>query len=172
MSKAAEKRAKDLKNRVDFLVRSTLKEFENDYVGRFSEWRIMELEHSLRDFKRLHGTLKPNQEKLSKWQEKEYNYTRSIDHLTDLLSRRSLLSLEYMTEAKKGYDLKVNKLVDTLCGYGIQTQHLTIDSVSTTGTELSFLIHDNDITVHARAIWVNGVEVCPHYRFITTKRAR
>ena len=47
---------------------------------------------------------------------------------------------------------------------------IEVEELSNSWTEFEVLIHVEETTFHARAIWVNGTDKISHYRFITTTR--
>jgi hypothetical protein len=49
---------------------------------------------------------------------------------------------------------------------------IEVEELSNSWNEFEVLMHVEDTTFHARAIWVVGTHVISHYRFITTTRKR
>ena len=84
----------------------------------------------------------------------------------------SLIKMEAFNLAKENYDKKVNNIVGLLVKEGFSHLHFRIEQISKCGAELEFLISNNVKEVHARLIFVNGIIQAPHFRFITTVRAK
>ena len=155
MTKAQEKEQKELRSRLTALLNRTLVDFQDKYLGAYVSWNISQLERDLERAKKNAKT--PNDE--------YYVAVRATK-----LARKSLLTLEFITEAKVGYDQKFNKLVENLMKFEMRTAHMEVKQINSMGSELSFLIVNHEMEVHARAIFVNGDIKAPHYRFIVTKR--
>tara|TARA_Y100000389_G_scaffold53460_1_gene49332 strand:- start:674 stop:952 length:279 start_codon:yes stop_codon:yes gene_type:complete len=83
--------------------------------------------------------------------------------------------LTWLQEVKEAFDYRFNKMIDSMCnslepkkaGFRIEVEEL-----SNSWNEFEVLIHVEETTFHARAIWVNCVDKISHYRFITTTRKR
>lgn len=151
ISKAQEKRNKQNRSFVESAIKRSLIGFQDRYLGAYVNWNIFQIEMRL---------------------DKAKNEGREsvIKMISTKLERKNLLTLTFITEAKENYDIKLNKLVDKVCGFGMTHLGLRVKTVKTSGSELEFLISNNEMEVHARAIWVDGTIKAPHYRFITTKR--
>lgn len=83
--------------------------------------------------------------------------------------------LTWLQEVKEAFDGRFNKMVDSMCN-GMEPKkanfNIEVEELSNSWNEFSVLIHVEDTTFHARAIWVDGVQMVSHYRFITTTRKR
>jgi hypothetical protein len=83
--------------------------------------------------------------------------------------------LTWLQEVKEAFDGRFNKMVDSMCN-GMEPKKsdfkIEVEELSNSWNEFSVLIHVEDTTFHARAIWVVGTQVTSHYRFITTTRKR
>ena len=155
------KQEKDRKNAIDFIgnnVRFKLLDFQDAYFGAYTSWNIKQIELRLEKAKKDNLILNSG------------NSKAIIDRLQTILSRKNILTCEFIAEAKKGYDDKFNKLIVVLVDNGIGTRFLKVEKIKSAGNEFAFLVSDDKIEVHARAIFVNGDIKAPHYRFITTVR--
>lgn len=83
--------------------------------------------------------------------------------------------LTWLQEVKEAFDGRFDKMIDSMCN-GMEPKKanfkIEIEELSNSWNEFSVLIHVEDTTFHARAIWVDGVQMVSHYRFITTTRKR
>jgi hypothetical protein len=83
--------------------------------------------------------------------------------------------LEWLGEVKEAFDNRFNKMVDKMCN-SIEPKgsyfKIEVEELSNSWSEFEVLIHVEETTFHARAIWVDGVQMISHYRFITTTRKR
>lgn len=81
--------------------------------------------------------------------------------------------LEWLTEVKGTFDGRFNKMIDKMCN-SITPKgsyfKIEVEELSNSWNEFEVLIHVEETTFHARAIWVDGVQMVSHYRFITTTR--
>lgn len=169
MTKAAEKREKQLRERLTSLLTRTLVNFQDKYLGAYTNWSIAQVKMDLANEKAKHGTPYPKGRhgvRPGAIQDRSHH----IQRLEDQLGRTHTMSLEFLIEAKVGYDRKFSTLIEKLVKYQMDTRFLQVEKVINSGAELSFLITNDDMEVHARAIFVNGDIKAPHYRFITTKR--
>lgn len=158
MSKAKERELRVITERVSFLINKRLEEFEDRYLGAYVKWSIGEIEYTLKRYVNM------------KKEQSSTAYDLIIERREVQLSKPHILACEYYAEAKKGYDIKIAKLVAKLIQHGITTPHLKVEKVNNAGSELSFLISNAEMEIHARMIWAEGDINAPHYRFITTKR--
>jgi hypothetical protein len=83
--------------------------------------------------------------------------------------------LEWLGEVKEAFDNRFFKMLDAMCN-SIEPKksnfRIEVEELSNSWNEFEVLIHVEDTTFHARAIWVVGTQVISHYRFITTTRKR
>ena len=92
-----------------------------------------------------------------------------------IISELEVNKLDWLLEAREGFNNRFDKMINTMCskmepkksGFMIE-----VEEVSNSWNEFEVLIHVEDTTFHARAIWVNCVDKVSHYRFITTTRKR
>jgi hypothetical protein len=93
----------------------------------------------------------------------------------DIMSMLEIHRLEWLQEVKEAFDGRFNKMIDSMC-HSMEPKKanfsIEVEELSNSWDEFSVLIHVEDTTFHARAIWVVGTQVVSHYRFITTTRQR
>ena len=158
MSKAEEKRAKELRNSLLSLLNSKLVNFKEEYLTDSVKWNFRQLENGLNKAKKVYEESKtPNNAYYVKMRE-------------DRLKLKTTLTLGFINEANEGYNLKIEKLIKKLIESKIETRFLKIEEVYNQVGAFEFLISDSKIEVHARVIFANGEINAPHFRFITTKR--
>jgi hypothetical protein len=83
--------------------------------------------------------------------------------------------LEWLSEVKGTFDGRFNKMIDKMCNSIVPKGSyfkVEVEELSNSWYEFEVLIHVEETTFHARAIWVNCVDKISHYRFITTTRKR
>lgn len=160
MSIAEQKRTKQTAEALTSHLNRTLVSFKNAYLGDFVKWNISQIESQLAFVKENKTTVRTERDilHLSKY------YEGKLENL-------NLLTLEFITDAAKNYELKLAKLVDSMIKHGIKTAFLRVQKISNTSKEFAFLISDKEIEIHARAVYCCGEINAPHYRFITTKRS-
>jgi hypothetical protein len=168
MTKAEQKRIKENTEIILSKVNSTLLQFKNDVMCRAGEWAVKEkeirLENAQKDLKAFCASSGYGEHKADQ-------YANRIVWLEKELQKSTLISFEAMKEFEENYTQKVQKMVEKMVRYGMTHLHLQVKSVKTEKPgEFSFLVSNNEMEVHARAIYVNGTIVAPHFRFITTKR--
>lgn len=100
---------------------------------------------------------------------REVNRSRSVMNLLDINR------LNWLGEVKEAFDGRFNKMIDKMCN-SIEPKgnyfRIEVEELSNSWDEFEVLIHVEDTTFHARAIWVNGTQMVSHYRFITTTRRK
>ena len=194
MTKAAEKRRKSLVDSLTTKLGSTLRTFENKYMSAYTEWNMLPIKLSAAKHEGLESFedfqvkfMNKSWESVGMEQPRGSSFSSVISHndayrmfankagAKRRLSNEYLTRFEFMSEAAEGYKSKFERLVTKVAdGLGDVDSYskLSVETVRNSGHELEFLISVNDIEVHARAIFVNGTLVAPHYRFITTTRAK
>ena len=98
---------------------------------------------------------------------------RDIARSRSVMSLLDIHRLSWLGEVKEGFDNRFNKMIDKMCkSITPKGNHFRIDieELSNSWNEFEVLIKVEDTTFHARAIWVNGVQMVSHYRFVTTTR--
>lgn len=169
INKAQEKRDRQNFEYIGSSLRRKLTEFENKYLNS-----AVEFEFAIRKagIKRTEAEIKEvKKTKPARFESMIQNMERRIKETAyELEFKSATLTMNALNEAKKSYDYKVNKVVDLLVKEGFGYAHFEVEQIKTSGCELAFLISKSDKEIHARVIWVQGVEVASHFRFITTKR--
>lgn len=151
---------------VGSLMNRKMKSFEDKYLGAYMNWGVSDIQNRLAHRIKTNGqVINPEKPLMG-----VYSNELIIAKLETKLSRSNILALEFLAEAKKGYDYKMTKLIEKLVGFGINYLGLRMEKVGNSGSDFSFLISDDNMEIHARVIFANGEINAPHYRFITTKR--
>lgn len=186
MSKAQEKRDKQLRESLTIKLNAKLRKFKNDYLGDYTNYKRTKLERELNyniklstdaDSLKLHNDnlLMSTRMPMRKWfrpvthesflpKIKQIEYELSFGHLNDL---------EWLKEANENYIIKFNKLIEKLVSCRMDLYHIKIEAINGgTARDFGFLISDTKIEVHARVIYAQGEVNAPHYRFITTERSK
>lgn len=168
MTKAELKRQKQTRETLTNILNRRLIDFKNDYLGDYVAWGVRQVELQLEDLKERHGKQIPAWKGSSKMITTDYSV--SIKRTEEKLERSHLLTLELMEIANKGYQMKFERLIEKLVGFGFTPYKIKVETVADAGYKLTFLISNDEMEVHARVIYVCGSIKAPHYRFITTKR--
>lgn len=172
VNKAQEKRDRQNTEFVDFNLRRKLQYFENNYLNSAVRYAFTKLNKEIANTEQLIKDF-PNREITERnKRDRVENHEHRLKQLKHVLSLDAKITLETITEAKKSYDEKVNRLVELLVKEGFGYAKFKIEEIANLGGELEFLISKDDKEVHARLIFVNGVIVTPHFRFITTVRQK
>lgn len=195
MSKAQEKRNKQLKQALTSHLNRVLIDFKNKYFDEYCKWNVNVIQYKLDQMpqqkpddllkmyegKDIENTyfvryLTPNQRRnsrsynIDKYMIQQMCGTRRL--LQNSIKRSALLHHKFYSEAQQGYQKKFDNLVDKLVHYQFSIRFLKVQQIDVNHGQLEFLISDNVKECHARAIWVEGNIKAPHYRFITTIRKR
>ena len=104
-----------------------------------------------------------------------YSKMRQVEQSRKVMSMLEIHRLEWLMEVKEAFDSRFNKMIDSMCdNIAPKGGHfdIQVEEVSNSWNEFEVLIHVEETTFHARAIWVNCVDKVSHYRFITTTRKR
>ena len=99
-----------------------------------------------------------------------HNRWMNWDIASKKVKRETLTKFGYMTEANKGWEPRFDKLVLRVLSEAKSTEKMTLAKAGTRGGELEILISQDTQEFHCRFIWVDGVLVAPHHRFIVTTR--
>lgn len=195
MTKAQIKQQQSNRNTLVHSLSRTLIDFQNRYYQAYVDWNIHQIEYNLSRYPK--GTVELLSEQFvgapakdSYFERYLSSYDRRRDNITiqlwmiqhcvrdrqfveTRLSRRALLTHQFINEAAQGYQIKFDRLIDKLidCGF-TDPRFLTVEKINNYGDKLEFLISNEQIECHARAIWVEGSIKEPHYRFITTIRTK
>lgn len=103
------------------------------------------------------------------------NKLRQVQQSRNIMNLIEIHKLDWLLEVKEAFDNRFNKMLDSMCNSIEPKQRhfkIEVEELSNSWTEFEVLIHVEETTFHARAIWVNCVEKVSHYRFITTTRKR
>lgn len=181
MTKAQEKRIKQLKESLTRKLSVKLRDFKDTYLGDYVDFKISTIKKEIISCKELINDPKKLQEyneitqKLSrgKWYMPitAERFEIKLKNLEYSLKHSNINSLQWMNEANKGYETKFERLVEKIAVSEMDIYRLKIDYVGGgTTTDFGFLIYDDKKEVHARVIYACGEIKAPHYRFITTMR--
>ena len=168
VSNAELKRIKDAKDLFTSLLNRNLKDFKNLYLQSSVEFGIKMEEMSI-------------QKSIKKVQDAEISYKSGWNSQEDKdefikrieLRRRPemLMILDYINEANKSFNDKIETMVCKMIEAQIKTRFLKLEKIGGgTSSEFEFLISDDNIQLHARTIFACGAIKAPHFRFITTIR--
>lgn len=173
ISKAQLRRDKSLLDRITTLINSNLRDFQDLYLKDYADFKMDQLKSEVNFYR----TLIEDPERLRIWNigkkriydkdQIEYNFLRPALYN---MKYPTIRMMGFLNEAKENFDTKVKRVIETVFQYRPNINNLRIEKIGDVGHKFSFLISDEDMEIHARVIYVNGVVVCPHYRFIVTKR--
>ena len=100
---------------------------------------------------------------------------RQVESSRSVMDLIELNRLEWLGEVKIAFDGRFNSMINSMCN-GMELKKgnfkIEVEELSNSWTEFAVLIHVEETTFHARAIWVNCTDKISHYRFITTTRKR
>jgi hypothetical protein len=100
---------------------------------------------------------------------------RQVEQSRNVMATLEIHRLEWLQEVKEAFDNRFNKMIDSMCN-SLEPKKanfsIEVEELANSWNEFEVLIHVEDTTFHARAIWVVGTQVVSHYRFITTTRKR
>ena len=170
ISKAEQIRIKQATSFIDYNLRNKLTQFENDYLEHFGKWEIEKLQNEIKNLQSKNEEIAEKKER--HWETNIKNNEFRIQKIEEKLKLDTLIKFQAYNLAKDNYDKKVNNIVNLLVKEGFSHLHFRIEQISKCGAELEFLISNNVKEVHARLIFVNGEIQSPHFRFITTVRAK
>ena len=100
---------------------------------------------------------------------------RQVEQSRNVMASLEIHRLEWLQEVKEAFDNRFNKMIDSMCNSMEPKKanfSIEVEELANSWNEFEVLIHVEDTTFHARAIWVVGTQVVSHYRFITTTRQR
>lgn len=162
VSKAEAKRIAYAKDRFTSLLNTNLKDFKNLYLQSSVEFGI---KMEKRTAERRIAELK---EKISS--DNGY-FTSQIERIEQSIANEMLMTLEFINEANKSFNQKIDSMVQKMIEANINTPFLRLQRIAGgTPSEFSFLVSDDKIELHARTIFACGEIKAPHFRFITTIR--
>ena len=174
VSKAAALRDKQAAEAFNAKLRRELTTFENKYLMGAVSFAFNCIKNSIKQTEKLIAdfpTREPYTNRLGRddrptLRDLEYRLQREQHQL----SQDGTITLNAIVSAKKSYDEKIERLVSQLIAEGFGQTKYSIETIRSVGGELEFVISNEIKTVHARFIWVDGVEVASHFRFIFTTR--
>ena len=168
VSKAELKRIKDAKDSFTALLNRNLKDFKNLYLQSSVEFGIKMEEKAIENnIKRIQNAELHSSSGFTSQEHKE----ESIRHVESRRRPEMLMILEYINEANKSFNDKIETMVCKMIEAQITTRFLKLQKIGGgTSSEFGFLISDDKIELHARTIFACGEIKAPHFRFITTIR--
>lgn len=98
---------------------------------------------------------------------------RTINQSRSVMGLLDIHRLNWLGEVKEAFDNRFDKMIDKMCNSITPKGNyfrIEVEELSNSWNEFEVLIKVEDTTFHARAIWVNGVQMVSHYRFVTTTR--
>lgn len=172
VNKAQETRDRQNYEYINSDLRRKLLDFENEYLNATVAFQFKVRNNKIKQLEKLiEGFPTREVSRANKYDTVE-RYQRGIDIVKRELELDATIILKTIVQAKKSFDEKVDKLAKTLVKEGFGHAHYQVELIKDRGSKLEFIISKSDKTVHARLIWVDGVLVEPHFRFITTTRTK
>jgi hypothetical protein len=170
LSKAAAKRQKDAREGLVRLLESTLCEFKDRYLGSYTDWckTQRDAQHKI-VMDRYQATL---DEHIAKGEDQSSNYVMWMERAEKANSLVNTHLHSDIVEAMNGYNEKFERMVDKLMINDFTASRTRVEHVRNMGSDLEFLIVNDQVEVHARVIFACGEINAPHYRFITTVRTK
>jgi hypothetical protein len=161
ISKAELKRIKDAKDCFTSLLNRNLIDFKDLYLKSSVEFQIRMEKKSIDN-------------RLQVIQDSDRRPEQKAEAIKYVESRRRpemLMTLEFINEANKSFNDKIESMVCKMIEAQITRRFLKLEKISGgTPSEFAFLISDDKIELHARTIFACGEIKAPHFRFITTTR--
>jgi hypothetical protein len=105
-----------------------------------------------------------------------FNKLPQIDDITSKYQKQTLRD-EWIAEANQTFEKRLIHMVVRLDKFGFISENVNLskeDIQTSAKDDFEFWISATDNLnnylgrVHARLIWVNGIQYCSHYRFVTT----
>jgi len=174
INKAQEKRDRQNTEFINHNLRRKLMEFENEYLNSCVDFEFRSRQSKIKSIKREILEF-PKSKEASKMSPQRIetiikNFEYRIEKIEIELSFDATIKMNGLNYGKKSFDEKVDRLVLLLVKEGFGHAHFNVEEIKSRTSKLEFLISKSDKEVHARLIWVDGVEVASHFRFITTTR--
>lgn len=170
INKAQEKRDRQNTEFINSDLRRKLAKFENKYLNGAVAYEFNIRKAAIQKFEKLIAEFPMRVITKENQRTTVADYEGRIKRVQKELELDATIILNTITDAKKSYDEKVNRLVSLLVAEGFGYAHYKVEEIRTKCGQLEFLISKSDKEVHARLIYVEGVIVTPHFRFITTTR--
>jgi hypothetical protein len=161
VSKAEAKRLQVAKERFTWLLNANLKEFKALYLKSSIDFNL-KMEQISHDafIKRIKETSNDDVDAKTR-----------IATIEKRRNPEMLQVLEYINEANKSFNQKIDSMVEKMISAKINSSLCRIEMISGgTPSEFEFLVSDKEIELHARTIFACGHIKAPHFRFITTTR--
>jgi len=166
MSKAQEKQEKRNVEIVTALLNRKLVDFKEEYFNKYIAWAMSDLENKRAHLVKVDGQVIDPMHPLRG----SYNTKAQVEAIDVKLSRPSLISFTAMKEADSSYKTKIDRVAKKIVDAGMSYLGLRLEMLSDVGGAFEFLVSDDNMEVHARVIFANGMIKAPHFRFITTVR--
>lgn len=185
VNKAQEKRNRENFQFINSDIRRRLAEFENDYLNKAVQYEIESRQIAIKNIEKEISDLKEIKEPTVERYSTAFKKNRTVyvrDLIRDLEYKKdgiqkqlkfdATIKMNTFNSSKKSYDEKVNRLVETLVSENFGYSRYNVEELRDRSSRFEFLISNNEKECHARLIWVDAVEVAPHFRFITTTRKK
>lgn len=168
-SKVEQTRRRQATEYINANLRRKLTDFENDYLNHAANWAVRKLEIEIKEWEEAIAEV----DRMERgWEIRIKNHQYRIDQLQRTLQLDAILKMRALTDAKEGYDVKIDKVVELLVREGFNSRFFKIEDIGVAGGNLEFLISNDVKEVHARLIFAHGPIKAPHFRFITTVRQK
>jgi hypothetical protein len=170
ISKAEEKRIKEATETLTRRLRHELTDFKERFLASYVNYRFAEFDAKIKQIKALVFDEEKNGRHYLALESFNKNNNYQITQLERQKALKCTNTLLFINEANENFTTKFNRLVNELVKHGVRSYPLTINAISSGGTEndFNFLITHNEIQVYARIIFAEGEINAPHYRFIIT----
>lgn len=174
VNKAAELRDKQARESFNAKLRRDLVVFENKYLMGAVSYAFNVIRSDIKHTEKLITDFPTREIKLNRFGREEGPTLRDLQYRLERkqyeLSQDGTITLNAIVLAKKSYDEKIERLVNQLIEEGFGQSKYEVETIRAVGGELEFIFTNAVKTLHARFIWVDGVMVASHFRFITTVR--
>ena len=181
ISKAQQKRDKDLRIALTRKLNFRLKDFKDRYIGDYTEYQESVIKRNIEHYLSLANDPKKlaeyNDEKREQHRGRRFSDFNSEYMLKQArlqegkLVHSNLNKLTWMNEANDGYTKKLDSMIQKLVEFRLDLWKMNVELIEgEVSDKFSFLISDDTKEVHARVIYACGTIKAPHYRFIITKR--
>ena len=172
MSKAQQTRDRQNTEFINADLRRKLAEFKNQYLNSCVAFEFNTRKAAIKHYNNLIAQFDTRVVTRQNKLDTIRSYQYKIEKIEHELKSDATITLDTLVAAKTSYDGKVDRLVATLVQEGFGYSQYNVETIRNAGSRLEFLISKSDKEVHARLIWVDAVEKTPHFRFITTTRAK
>jgi len=170
VNKAQEKRDRQNFDYINSDLRRRLATFENEYLNGSVQYEFISRKNQIKSIQ------KEIQDFINAGTIDNRCFVKNSQHRIDMIQREldfnATLTMNALNSSKRNYDEKVNRLAKLLVEEGFGYSKYKVEEIRNQGSRLEFLISNEIKEIHARLIWVDAVEVAPHFRFITTTRKK